>query len=76
MALSTIFNKNFFISLSTYPDRLLTLLELLDLKDRIITNNEKINDVINSDIDWNKVNEKIKQERQKSIDWLINSIEG
>ena len=76
LALSTIFNKNFFISLSTYPDRLLTLLELLDLKDRIITNNEKINDVINSDIDWNKVNEKIKQERQKSIDWLINSIEG
>lgn len=76
LAMSAIFNKIFFISLSSHPDRLLTLLETLELKNRIVTKKEDLNILMNNKIDWNRVNNIINRERKKSIEWLFNSIES
>lgn len=75
VALSTILNKNVFVVLSTFPDRLLTLLNTVNLENRIIKSIDDVETVFNSNIDWNTVNKKIETERKKSSEWLINAIE-
>lgn len=74
-ALSCILNKNFFAVLSTFPDRLDTLLEILNLKDRIIYNMCDYEKALSNVIDWRKVNNLLKIARDKSLAWLNNSIE-
>lgn len=75
LAMSIIFNKNFFAILSTYPDRLVTLIETLDLQNRIVTDFEGVRDLINKDIDWKKTNEILEKMRENSLTWLYKSIE-
>lgn len=74
LAMSLIFNKPFGIALSTYPDRIDTMLKKCDLEDRIINNN--IIKLYKTKIDWIKVNNIIEENRKKSLEWLFNSLEG
>ena len=76
LAMSIIFNKNFFAILSTYPERLVTLVETLELQNRIVKNIESIQELIDTDIDWKKTNKILKRMRENSLEWLYKSIEG
>lgn len=76
VAFSAIYNKKLFIILSSYPNRLLNLIDKLNLSTLIV---KDINDIeINQieRIDWSISNSNLKKEREKSIEWLINSING
>lgn len=75
-ALSCLLNKEFFVILSTFPDRLTTLLNALDLNSRIISNINDYNSVLQQRIQWENINQKLEQERRFSIKWLFNSIES
>ena len=75
LALSTILNKNFFITLSTYPDRLVTFLQNFDLQNRIINDINRLEEVLNQEIAWNQINEKLEDAREKSLNWLYGTIE-
>ena len=75
LALSTVLNKKIFITLSTYPDRLLTLVNNFGLQNRIISDINKLEDVFNQEIDWNRVNKKLESARKSSLKWLFDSIE-
>ncbi len=74
-ALACIFNKNMFIVLNRYPDRLKSLLEKIGLKERIITSFDDFEKVEKNKIDWEKTNALIQIEKNKSINWLYNAIE-
>ena len=69
LAFSINLNKNFFIELQREPatgnSRLENMLDMLDLRDRLIINAKNKN--INNEIDWNKVNEKLEECRKNSI---------
>ena len=62
-------NRSFYIDL-------LSLLSRLNLQDRLIeeTSEDYIN-IIDTPIDWKKVNELINQMRKESIDYLKNSLD-
>lgn len=74
-AFSLNFNKEFVI---VYPERFSTrlqsILEILDLTDRV-AKNEKDMSIINNKIDYNRVNELLNTERKKSLDWLSSALE-
>lgn len=79
---SLIFNKIFFaferyktnnskISTNT---RAYSLLKNFDLSDRLFKGNEFINEVLKSNIDFNKVNDKLENIRASSIEFLRKSL--
>lgn len=72
--LSTLFNKDFY-SISHVEDsneRMLSLLDYLNLKDRLIDNYAAIKNTKN--INWNSVNTNIEKFRKLSLDYLYKSI--
>ena len=73
---STILNKKMFIVLSTLPDRLINLLNITKLKDRIVNKVNDINKILDSTIDWDYVNKSINDQRIVSINWLEKSLES
>lgn len=75
---SIIFNKNFFaIPHRKTGARVTNLLEKLEITDRVYYNFEEFKNIdYNFNTDWDKVNKKLKEEREKSINWLKNAIEG
>lgn len=76
LAFSIIFNKDFFLELQKPPatanSRLEKLLDIFELRNRQVINQE-IKD-INICTDWNRVNEKLKVEKEKSLNTLRNII--
>lgn len=74
---SIIFNKKFWIiPHKKTGSRVTDLLEKLDISDRAVDSLEEFkNKNFNAEINYKKVNERLKIERQKSIDWLIDAIE-
>lgn len=73
---SIIFRKKFFvIPDKTTSSRVVNLLKKLGLEDRIINNIEDIKEY-NIDIDYENVESKLKFEREKSLEFLKNSIDG
>lgn len=74
-AFAAMLNKKMFIVLNRFPDRLKTLLDSIELSDRIVKNMEDFEIVYNKDIDWNKTNMLIEQQRKKSINWLFEAVE-
>lgn len=72
VAFSINFNKDFFVELLPPPasvnSRLENIINLFNLEDRMIINGENKN--INKSIDYNVVNEILKTERKKSLDYL------
>ncbi|WP_256013243.1 polysaccharide pyruvyl transferase family protein [Desertivirga xinjiangensis] len=73
---SIIFNKPF-IALGNAErgmTRFVSLLKLFSLEERLITNAEDINlDLINSPIDWVKVNEDLEEQRARSVKFLLKA---
>jgi hypothetical protein len=74
-ALSCILNKKFYVVLSTFPDRLDTILETLDLKSRVVNDMNDYDKILADKIDWKKSNKLLEKARIKSLKWLFDSIE-
>lgn len=79
---SLVFNKEFFVferdikSKVSKNSRLHDLLELFGLEDRMVQNTKEIHSLEKQKIDWDKVNEKKKLHRSKSLAFLQESIQG
>lgn len=75
---SILFHKKFFIiPHRTTGGRVTNLLEKLNIKNRVYYNLEEFkNRDYNFETNWNSVENKLVQEREKSISWLKNAIEG
>ena len=77
VAFSSIFNKDFYAfkkrkdNNKSDNNRLIDLLDRLNLEDRLISNDTNIE---YSSIDYMKVNEKLKQEKKKSEEYLAKCI--
>lgn len=65
------FNKKSKMSTNS---RIHSLLEVVDLKNRLIFGNEDIENLLKVKIDFNKVNEKLEDFRVESKEWLLKSI--
>lgn len=66
-----IFKKEFFVILpSKRPERILDILKLFHLEDRIINNVSEVHDKLNEKIDYEKVTKTINQEVDKSRRYL------
>lgn len=76
VALSSILNKKMFICLSTYPDRLITLIDKLNISDFIVNDSCSLEKIFDLDINWEVVNTNLDIERNFSANWLISSIEN
>lgn len=73
-AFSLNFNKEFIIVYpGKYSTRLQNILKLLNLENRVARDAYDLS-VIDNEIDYNKVNEIINNERQKSLNWLEKSL--
>lgn len=74
---SIIYNKNFFIVPNKKTGaRVINLLDKVGIKGRTFYNfNEFKNIDFKLKTDWNEVNNKLKDERKKSINWLVNAID-
>lgn len=76
-AFSINFNKNFYVVLPKHKDnnsRQISLLELFKLQNRIIYEDSDINSINISDIEYNCVNKKLNEQRELSINFILNSI--
>mgnify|MGYP001173875097 CR=1 FL=1 len=76
-AFSVLFEKPFYscIVLKEKSDRIIDLLRKLDLEDRVISDQKmRING--NIDIEYNKIADKLEEERKRSIDYLLAAIYG
>lgn len=71
---SIIFNKPFYVILNAERGnaRFHSLLKFFGLEDRIISAEDSM--VINQDIDWDRVNSSLNEMRNKSLDFLRNSL--
>ena len=65
------FNSKSKMSTNTRID---SLLEVVDMKDRLIYGSEDVSKLINKKIDFKKANEKLERFRNESKNWLISSI--
>ncbi len=74
-AFATIFNKKFFVVLAKYSDRITTLLNSLNISNRIVSSEQEFDNALKEQIDWKKVNQLIQKKRTESIDWIYNAIE-
>ena len=76
MVFSILYKKDFWVfTRGKMNSRIYDLLEILDLKDRIIESDTNINEIdLNSKIDYNKVYQQLEKERKKSIDFLKNAL--
>lgn len=75
-ALSSIFNKKMFITLSSHSDRLVTSINNFKLNNFVVNDKNDIDRIFNGDFDWTESNKLIKQKREESINWLIDAIEN
>ena len=76
VAISIVLNKPFVVILTRNAgkdERLLNLLELLGLEDRILSEKMTADDV-NRVIDYKEVNRKLEKLRKDSLDYLLNSL--
>lgn len=75
---SIIFNKKFFVVPHRKTGaRVTNLLDLLNIENRAFYDFEEFKNIdYTFDTDWNEVNKKLEEEREKSINWLKNAIEG
>lgn len=76
---SIIFHKPFVVclrrdSMFAGNDRVLSLLEQLNLSDRIMQPDKSAAEIISKQIDWDAVDNRLKEKRKESIDFLKNSI--
>jgi hypothetical protein len=77
MAFSIIFQKNFTVvgNNNRGLDRFVSLLSLLNLRERLVIGFDDISDKTMGKIDYSKVNQIVEQHKQLSISFLLNSLE-
>ena len=74
-AFSLNFNKEFIIVYpEKYSTRLQSILELTGLENRVAKNEQDLK-IVDSKIDYEKVNTILNKERKKSVNWLSNALE-
>lgn len=56
--------------------RIHSLLNIVELNDRLIYGNESVDELLKDKIDFKKVNNKLANFRDESKEWLMNSIRG
>lgn len=73
---SIIFNKPFVTILneSRGRDRFVSLLNMLNLSNRLVTTVEEASKVLQTDINFYEVNQRLQTQRRKSIDFLKNCL--
>lgn len=79
VAFSLLFHKPFVVCLRKEGlfagnDRVITLLEMLNLSDRVMQDGKRAEDIIEKPIDWEKVDAVLSQKRNESLAFLNNSI--
>lgn len=74
VAFSIIFEKQFYAWLSKSRQRVVSLLMLLGIEDRLIRGADEIN--VEKKIDYTKVMPIVNRERERGIDFLVASIKG
>ena len=75
-AFSLNFNKEFVIVYpGKYSTRLQSILEILGLTNRVAKNERDLS-IVESKIDYNRVNEILAAERKRSLLWLSNALSG
>lgn len=74
---SILFHKPFVAVVNTDrgADRFNTLLSHFNLMDRTATNTKSVNQILNTPIDWCKVDDRIAALRKQSVDFIISSLE-
>lgn len=74
---SILFNKDFIVigNKERGNSRFDSLLSLFGLQERYTSNPQTIQYLLSEKIDWNRVNQKLKSERERSLAWLIQAIE-
>lgn len=78
---SLLFHKNFYLfrrfsdkHTASTNSRIYSLLELLDLRERLISEDVSANDVLNTEIDYAIVDEKLDNFRKDSVEWLKKAL--
>ena len=74
-AFSTIYEKKFAIIKSDSP-KVLDLLELCEMSDKMTGEDKKISDILLSDFNYETTRRKIKEERKNSLRYLKNALGG
>lgn len=65
------FNRTFFAVMPpAFPGRLKSILELLELQDRIVSSVSELEERLSNNIKWEKVNATLKVESQKNVSFL------
>lgn len=78
---SLLFHKPFVVclrkaSMFAGNDRVTTLLELLNLSDRIMKSEKKVEEIVMKPIDWTDVDFVLEQRRKESLDFLKNNLKS
>lgn len=70
------FNKNFIVLSNHFrgQSRILSVLTMFGLENRLVTNMKEAEEALKTPIDWTIVNMKLERERNKSIEFLKSSI--
>jgi len=73
---SILFKKPFYVLLNNDGnERISSLLKMFDIENRIITNTNFLDEQkLNSEIDWNHVEEVLESQKKQSLDFLHNSL--
>lgn len=78
---ANIFNKNYCVfkrfkdtDKASQNSRLETLLDMFNLRERLVDVNDNLDDIIKNDIKWEHVNKILDKKREESINFLINAI--
>ncbi|WP_083818247.1 polysaccharide pyruvyl transferase family protein [Brachyspira intermedia] len=71
------FNRNIIISIYSGSSRLLSLMRMFNLEDRIVSSVEDIkNRDLLKDMDYTEINKKLEAEKKRSIEWLKEALES
>ena len=78
---ANIFNKNYCVfkrfkdtDRASQNSRLETLLDMFNLRERLVDVSDNLDDIIKNDIKWEHVNKILDKKREESINFLINAI--
>lgn len=74
LAFALLFQKPFITSLIINKSRVISLLELVGLSDRLLADNKSLLDASPKIIVWKKVQEKLNESRLLSLDFLCNAL--
>ena len=72
---SLIFNKKFVV-FSQGKGKVIDAIKTFELEDREVTDKKDLLKILEHDMNYGRINEKIKEKRKESIDWLQSTLES